>query len=193
MIFFSASIRISSPSSTKAIGPPSAASGTIWPMRKPWEPPLNLPSVRRATSLPKPYPIRALEGLSISGIPGPPFGPSYLMTTTVLTPFLISPFSSAAIKSSSSSNTRAVPWKKVPSLPVILPTDPPGASEPRRICKCPLGLRGFDREAKIVCSFGKGLVSARVSFIVLPVTDKVDPSRIPCSSKVFMTEGVPPY
>jgi hypothetical protein len=45
------------------------------------EPPENLPSVIKATLFPNPAPIMAEVGLSISGIPGPPLGPQYLMTT----------------------------------------------------------------------------------------------------------------
>ena len=40
-------------SSTKAIKPPSNASGVIWPTTNPCVPPLNLPSVINATVLPK--------------------------------------------------------------------------------------------------------------------------------------------
>lgn len=55
-----------SPSLTRPMGPPTAASGTIWPIRKPWEPPENRPSVIRAQEFPRPAPMRAEEGLSIS-------------------------------------------------------------------------------------------------------------------------------
>jgi hypothetical protein len=65
-----------SPSRTKAIGPPSCASGVMCPMMKPCEPPEKRPSVSSATSLPSPAPMIADVGVSISGIPGPPFGPS---------------------------------------------------------------------------------------------------------------------
>src|SRR5690625_2874565 len=70
--FASASMMMVSPSSTKAIGPPSAASGVTWPTTKPWLPPEKRPSVIRATELPRPFPIMAEVGLSISRIPGPP-------------------------------------------------------------------------------------------------------------------------
>ena len=49
----------------------------------PCEPPENLPSVMSATELPKPAPMMAEEGVSISGMPGPPLGPSYRITTTM--------------------------------------------------------------------------------------------------------------
>lgn len=114
-------------------------------------PPLNRPSVRHATSYPKPAPIIKLVGLSISGIPvnspsapvppltwtqyspGPPFGPKYLKTTTVFSPFLILPLSTALTNESSSSNARHLPVNLRPSFPVILDTDPPGARLPVRI------------------------------------------------------------
>ena len=43
---------------------------------KPCEPPEKRPSVISATSLPKPAPMMAEVGVSISGMPGPPLGPS---------------------------------------------------------------------------------------------------------------------
>ena len=45
---------MTSPSSIKAIFPPSAASGVIWPTTKPCVPPENLPSVIKATLSPNP-------------------------------------------------------------------------------------------------------------------------------------------
>ena len=47
----SASTTIESPSSTSAIGPPSAASGATWPIISPWVPPEKRPSVSSATRL----------------------------------------------------------------------------------------------------------------------------------------------
>lgn len=44
------SIAIASPSLTKPIGPPSAASGETWPIESPDEPPENLPSVTRGST-----------------------------------------------------------------------------------------------------------------------------------------------
>mmetsp|Transcript_6387 Transcript_6387/g.15493 ORF Transcript_6387/g.15493 Transcript_6387/m.15493 type:complete len:211 (+) Transcript_6387:55-687(+) len=73
---FWASIRIGSPFLTRAIGPPTWASGVMCPMQNPCVPPLNRPSVNRATSFPSPAPMMALVGVSISGKPGPPVGPS---------------------------------------------------------------------------------------------------------------------
>ena len=72
----SASIRIRSPSSTNAIGPPMNASGAMCPTLYPFVAPENRPSVISATSLPRPAPATAAVTASISGIPGEPFGPS---------------------------------------------------------------------------------------------------------------------
>ena len=77
------------------------AIGLDFYMLKPWDPPENLPSVMSATSLPSPAPMIAEVGVSISGIPGPPFGPSYRITTT--SPLTISFFSRACSISSSES------------------------------------------------------------------------------------------
>jgi hypothetical protein len=50
-------------------------------------------------------------GLSISGMPGPPLGPRYRRMTTVFSPALIEPDSTALTKSSSRSKARALPVK----------------------------------------------------------------------------------
>mmetsp|Transcript_30771 Transcript_30771/g.99192 ORF Transcript_30771/g.99192 Transcript_30771/m.99192 type:complete len:276 (-) Transcript_30771:147-974(-) len=76
------SMRMVSPDSTRAMGPPSTASGATWPMQKPWVPPEKRPSVTRATFSERPAPTMAEVGVSISGMPGPPFGPWYRTTTT---------------------------------------------------------------------------------------------------------------
>ena len=47
-----------SPSSTRAIVPPSAASGETWPIERPEVPPLKRPSVTSAQALPRPFPFR---------------------------------------------------------------------------------------------------------------------------------------
>ena len=69
-------MEIMSPSSTSAIGPPTAASGETCPMDAPRDAPEKRPSVIRATVEPSPMPAIAEVGLSISRMPGPPFGPS---------------------------------------------------------------------------------------------------------------------
>ena len=61
--------------------------------------PENLPSVIRATDSPRPIPWMMDVGESISGIPGAPLGPSYLMTTTspaFTSPALIDSMASAS-------------------------------------------------------------------------------------------------
>ena len=65
-----------SPSSIKAIGPPTAASGDTCPIEAPLEAPEKRPSVINATESPSPIPAIAEVGFNISRIPGPPFGPS---------------------------------------------------------------------------------------------------------------------
>ncbi len=67
---------IVSPSWTKAIAPPTAASGATCPTTIPYVPPEKRPSVINPTVSPSPAPIIADVGASISRIPGPPFGPS---------------------------------------------------------------------------------------------------------------------
>jgi hypothetical protein len=65
-----------------------------------------------------------------SDVPGPPFGPRYLKTITVFSPFLIDPLSTACTNSFSESNARAFPVNPRPSLPVIFAIAPPGARLP---------------------------------------------------------------
>ena len=67
-------------------------------------------------------------GFSISLIPGPPFGPSYLITTT--SPAFIDFDRIASTPSSSESKTRALPLNEVPSFPVIFATAPSLAKLP---------------------------------------------------------------
>ena len=80
---FSMSIVTTSPSQSAASGPPSAASGAMWPTISPRVPPEKRPSVSNATVSPSPAPTIALVMPSISRIPGPPRGPSYLDDRTV--------------------------------------------------------------------------------------------------------------
>ena len=70
------SMVIVSPFSSMAIGPASAASGATCPIQGPLVAPENLPSVMRATDSLKPIPAIVAVGMSISGMPGPPKGPS---------------------------------------------------------------------------------------------------------------------
>ncbi|MNI61926.1 hypothetical protein D3C73_1172180 [compost metagenome] len=100
----------------------------MWPTTKPCVPPEKRPSVMSATDLPNPAPIINEVGLSISGIPGAPIGPSFLITTT--SPGLILPEAIPATKSCSPSNTRAGPVNFSPSLPDIFATEPFSARFP---------------------------------------------------------------
>jgi len=52
------SISIVSPSSTRAIAPPSAASGETWPIERPEVPPEKRPSVTSAQAFPSPFDFR---------------------------------------------------------------------------------------------------------------------------------------
>ena len=63
-----------SPSSTRAMGPPSMASGATWPMTRPTDPPENRASVMRAIVMSRwRHKLVIFDvGSSISGIPGRP-------------------------------------------------------------------------------------------------------------------------
>ena len=76
MLALGMSMWMVSPSSMRPMGPPEAASGLTWPMAAPREAPEKRPSVMRATVVYSYMPARALVGLSISRMPGPPLGPS---------------------------------------------------------------------------------------------------------------------
>mmetsp|Transcript_21366 Transcript_21366/g.39993 ORF Transcript_21366/g.39993 Transcript_21366/m.39993 type:complete len:324 (-) Transcript_21366:35-1006(-) len=185
------SITMGSPVSTSAMGPPTAASGETCPMMNPCEPPENRPSVIRATSLPRPAPMITLVGVSISGMPGPPLGPSLRMMIT--SPFCTSLFSTPRSMASSWSYTRARPEKRRPSLPVILATEPSGASDPYRMLMCPDSLIARSTGSTMSCaSKSSGGMPARFSATVLPVQVRQLPSRSPWSSRYFMTAGTPP-
>mmetsp|Transcript_16173 Transcript_16173/g.21412 ORF Transcript_16173/g.21412 Transcript_16173/m.21412 type:complete len:205 (-) Transcript_16173:1068-1682(-) len=160
-------------------------------MMNPWLPPENRPSVISATSLPRPAPMITLVGVSISGIPGPPFGPSYRIIIT--SPFLTSLFSTPRSMSSSRSKTRATPLNLNPSLPVIFATDPPGAREPYKILIWPESLIALSKGITISWSskVSEG-TSARFSATVFPVHVMQLPSIKPSSIKYFITAGTPP-
>ena len=98
---------IVSSSWTSARAPPLAASGEMCPIDSPEVPPENRPSVTSAQARPRPLPFRKEVGYSISCIPGPPRGPSYLMTTT--SPAVTRPARIPSTASSCDSKTRAGP------------------------------------------------------------------------------------
>ena len=108
----------------RAIGPPRAASGAMWPTMKPCVAPLKRPSVISATSLPRPWPTSAAVTASISRMPGPPAGPSKRITTT--SPAWIARACTAANAASSESNTRAGPSKRSRPWPASLTMQPSG-------------------------------------------------------------------
>ena len=134
-------MEMTSPFLTNARLPPVWASGEICPTTKPWVPPENLPSVIRATSEPRPAPMIAAVGFNISGMPGPPLGPTYLMTKT--SPLITFSFLIAEFASSSESKTFAGPEKFNPSFPVIFATQPSSAKFPYIIVICPFCFMGF--------------------------------------------------
>ncbi len=184
------STRIGSPSRTKAIGPPSAASGAMCPMHSPVVPPENRPSVTSRTSLPSPAPLIAPVIASISRIPGPPFGPSYRMTTT--SPARMAPSARASIAARSRSKTRAVPSKTAASKPADLTTAPRGASEPCRMVMPPVGWIGSASLRMTSPSAAGACRSARFSAMVRPVTVSGSPCSRPASSRACSTTGMPP-
>ena len=141
MVLFGTFNSMMSPSSTNPINPPLYASGVMCPITNPCVPPLNLPSVIKATDLPKPAPIIAEVGFNISGIPGAPMGPTFFITTT--SPAFIFFELMPSINACSPSNTRAGPSNISPSFPEIFATLPPVAKLPYIICKWPVALIGF--------------------------------------------------
>src|SRR6266508_1371949 len=170
---FSASISMRSPSRRSAIGPPTSASGETWPTENPFVAPENRPSVISATSLPRPAPATAAVTASISGMPGDPFGPSYLMAMT--SPALILPDVTASNASCSESNGRATPVNMRLAAPAIFITLPSGASDPYRIAVPPVGWMGLPTACTTVPSGGGGAASERFSETVLPVTVSASP------------------
>ena len=115
----------------------------MWPIAAPFVAPLNLPSVISATDLSNPIPQIAEVGDNISLIPGPPFGPSYLITTTSPSTILFPNI--ASIASSSESNTLAGPlWFSISSRTAdFLTTAPSKAKFPFKTAIPPVSLYGF--------------------------------------------------
>ena len=142
-----------------------------------------------ATESPSPTPTSAPVTASISRMPGPPAGPSLRMTIT--SPGLIAPPRTAAIASSSPSNTRAGPlwWRR--SCPASLTTEPSGASEPLRMARPPLRLSGSD-SGRTTRWPSVSLASRACSPIVLPVTVGTPSCRTPASSRRLATSPTPP-
>ena len=124
-------------------------------------------------------------------MPGPPFGPSYLITTT--SPLLTLDSAIAVKHSNSLSNTLAGPENFNPSLPVIFATHPSSARFPFRICIWPDSLIGLLRGKIISLDFRSGdLIFERFSSRVLPVTVIQSPLSMLFSSIYLRTDGTPP-
>jgi hypothetical protein len=102
---------------------------------KPLVAPEKRPSVNIATFSPKPWPTIAAVTANISLIPGPPFGPSYRITTT--SPSAIPPFEIDSNAESSESKTLALPTNLSDFRPAILTTAPSGARLPNNIFNVP--------------------------------------------------------
>src|SRR5690625_6884422 len=80
------------------------------------------------------------------------------------------PSSRASKAARSRSNTRAVPSNTSVSKPADFTTAPPGANEPRRIVTPPVLWMGLSISRRILPSGSGGLMSARFSATVFPVT-----------------------
>src|SRR3989344_4759250 len=189
-VFFSASIETTSPFLMSPMGPPTYASGATWPMTSLYEPPEKRPSVISATESPSPRPMMAEVTASISRIPGPPFGPSFLIT--IVSPETTEPASIAANADSSSSNTFAGPRCCSFLMPFIFATPPPGARLP---CMTTIGPR-FITGSLMSRMTGVKLLffftSFRFSATVFPVMVMQPPCKRPASRSSFMTAGTPP-
>ena len=144
----------------------------------------------KATLSPSPCPIIAEVGLSISLIPGPPFGPSNRITTTSPSEIFFSRI--AVIPSSSELKTFAFPVNRVPSLPVIFATAPSGAKFPYSTLKWLEFFTGLDNGRIIFWPLGYEETSSRFSSKVFPVTVRQSPCSKPCSSINFIIGAIPP-
>jgi len=135
-------------------------------------------------------PAIADVGLSISLIPGPPFGPSYLITTT--SPGTILPPLIAAMASSSQSNTLAGPSCTIIDSATAerFTTEPSGARFPLSTARPPVLLYGLS----------VGLITSGFLFtqplifspIVFPVTVIQSSFNKPSSLNSFITAYTPP-
>ncbi len=169
----STSMSMMSPSSRAARGPPTAASGATCPTIRPCVAPEKRPSVTIATESPRPSPTIAAVTCSISRMPGPPFGPSYRITT--VSPGLIRPAETAANASSSRLKTRAGPRCEVGVCAVIFTTAPSGARFPRRTTRPPSARSG--RESGATTSWpAVSVTDDDSSPIDRPVTVRASPS-----------------
>ena len=129
-------------------------------------------------------------GLSISLIPGPPLGPSYLITTT--SPSTIFPPFIALIASSSQSKTLAGPecLSISGTTALLFTTEPFGAIFPLRIARPPVSEYGLSI-VRITSGF---LFVAFFIFspTVFPVTVRQSRLRSPFLLISFITAYIPP-
>ena len=150
--------------------------------------PEKRPSVIKAISLSKPIPLKREVGVSISLIPGPPLGPSYLITIT--SPFCTTCPMIAFVASSSESKTLAGPsWTNISgATAALLTTAPSGARLPNNILNPPVA--EYACNAGIITSLSPTLADSIVWDNGLPVTV----ITYPCSNVLisFMTELIPP-
>ena len=143
-----------------------------------------------ATLEPSPIPAIADVGLSISLIPGPPFGPSYLITTT--SPATILPPLIAAIASSSQSNTLAGPSCTIISGTTAerFTTPESGARLPFNTAIPPVSLNGLS--IGLITSVLRLTASAIFSPTVLPVAVIRSVLRRFFLVSSFITAYIPP-
>ena len=122
-------------------------------------------------------------------MPGPPEGPSLRMTTT--SPSLIPWAVTAAMASSSFSNTRAGPVCSMRSWPESFTTQPSGARLPRRIARPPCGFSALSI-GRTTSWPASSTTSSASSPIVRPVTVTGSRWPMPESKRRFITSGTPP-
>ena len=122
-------------------------------------------------------------------MPGPPFGPSYRITTT--SPATISPLVTASKAPLSPSKTLAGPSCFSMLVPATFITAPSGAKLPFNIANPPVELLAFCTE-KITLSSGFVDTFSKFSSRVLPFIDLAFPCIKPALSNSFMTTCTPP-
>ncbi len=121
-------------------------------------------------------------------MPGPPLGPSFLMTRT--SPLSTCRAVTAAKQSSSHSKTRARPSNRSVSMPGVLTTAPFGAREPRSTASPPSGWNGSFAARTILPSGSNA--SATFWPSVRPFTVIASPSIRPADSSSRRITGTPP-
>ncbi len=144
----------------------------------------------RATVLSRPIPATADVGVSISLMPGPPFGPSYLITAT--SPSVIRPCRIASTASSSDPKILAGPACVSISGKTAdcFTTAPSGARLPHRTARPPLGAYGFAisliTSGFVFCALLMFSPIARLVTVIVPVL--ISPPLLSSASRA----GIPP-